>query len=77
MELTTACQEIIFNKINILKIFFKPNVDFKGNCRVAGERLLCSLPVAPGGQGIDRGKRILCCPREPELSRALGMVGSV
>lgn len=22
MELTTACQEIIFNKINILKIFF-------------------------------------------------------
>lgn len=43
-ELTKACQEIRFNKINILKIFLKPNIDLKDNCRVAeGRLLICSL----------------------------------
>lgn len=46
-ELKTTCQEIRFNKINILKIFLKPNIDLKDNCRVAeGRLLICSLPLA-------------------------------
>lgn len=80
MELKTVVKKLDLTKlIFVLKIFFQPNNDFKGNCRVARERLLiCSLPVASGGQGIDRGKRLLCCPREPEGAKALvGMAGSV